>query len=71
MSGKLGKEMISSTRNGLAFSIENKHNLSPAPGSCISCAIEKAVQAIQVSYNSFSGGVLDLGILNNKTMMIH
>lgn len=55
--GRLGKKMISSTRNGLAFSIRNKHSLSPRSGSCVKCGVDKGVEALRIS-GATSGGVL-------------
>jgi len=59
--GRLGKKTISPTRNGLAFSIRNKHNLSPSNGSCVSCGVLKAVEALQTSGASRGGVVVVVG----------
>ncbi|XP_023336847.1 calcium-activated chloride channel regulator 2 [Eurytemora carolleeae] len=55
--GRLGPRVISSTRNGLAFSIRTKHNLSPRTGSCIKCGVMKGIEALQISGTS-RGGVI-------------
>ena len=53
----LGPTTDPESRDGLAFSIKNKYNLSPSSGSCIRCGIEKAVEALTTS-GSTHGGVL-------------
>jgi len=53
----LGTELTSKVRNGLAFSIKNKYNLSPSTGSCVRCGVVKAIEALQTSGSS-SGGVI-------------
>ena len=53
----LGPTADPESRDGLAFSIKNKYNLSPSTGSCIRCGIEKAVEALTTSGSSY-GGVL-------------
>jgi calcium-activated chloride channel regulator 4 len=53
----LGPTTDPASRDGLAFSIKNKYNLSPSSGSCIRCGIEKAVEALTTS-GSVHGGVL-------------
>lgn len=53
----LGPMTGAEARDGLAFSIKNKYNLSPSSGSCIRCGIEKAVEALTTS-GSTHGGVL-------------
>ena len=55
---RLGKKTISPTRNELAFSIRNKHNLSPSNGSCVTCGLLKAVEALQGSGGVSRGGVV-------------
>ena len=53
----LGPKTSPQTRDGLAFSIKNKYNLSPSTGSCVRCGIIKAIESLQVS-GSPHGGVL-------------
>ena len=53
----LGPKTNPQTRNGLAFSIKNKYNLSPSSGSCIRCGIVKALESLQTS-GSQQGGVV-------------
>ena len=55
----LGPRASPKTRNGLAYSIKNKYNLSPSTGSCVRCGISKAIEALQTSGSS-SGGVVVL-----------
>ena len=40
-------------RNGLAFSIQNKHNLSPKIGNCLNCAVDVAIKELQVKASKF------------------
>ena len=52
---KLGANMVSSTRNSLAFSINSKHNLSPKSEiSCVRCAVDTALEALLTSSNGVS-----------------
>ena len=44
----LGPRTSPQTRDGLAFSIKNKYNLSPSSGSCVRCGIIKAIESLQV-----------------------
>ena len=53
----LGPKANPQTRDGLAFSIKNKYNLSPSTGSCVRCGIVKAIESLQTS-GSPHGGVL-------------
>ena len=53
--GRLGGGARPGIRNGLAFSIRNKHNLSPKAGGCIRCAVEKSIEALQTSGSSRDG----------------
>ena len=46
---RLGPRANPQTRNGLAFSIKNKYNLSPSSGSCVRCGIERALEALQTA----------------------
>ena len=44
---KLGASMVSPIRNSLAFSINNRHNLSPKSElSCVRCAVNTALEAL-------------------------
>ena len=54
---RLGPRSSSQTRDGLAFSIKNKYNLSPSTGSCVRCGIIKAIESLQISGSPY-GGVL-------------
>ena len=53
----LGPKTQSQTRDGLAFSIKNKYNLSPSSGSCVRCGIIKAIESLKLSGSPY-GGVL-------------
>ena len=65
------------SRDGLAFSIKNKYNLSPSTGSCIRCGIEKAVEALTTSGSHYGGvvivisrgGFTSLGLSDEKEVL--
>ena len=60
---KLGASMVSPIRNSLAFSINNRHNLSPKSElSCVRCAVDTALEALLMNNGnagtSSEGGVV-------------
>ena len=68
--GRLGPRVISSTRNGLAFSIRTKHNLSPRTGSCIKCGVMKGIEALQSSGTSRGGIIIIISRGDSSSLSI-
>ena len=72
----LGPKTSPQTRDGLAFSIKNKYNLSPSTGSCVRCGIIKAIESLQVSGSPYGGvlivisrgGITSLSLSEEKEM---
>ena len=73
---RLGPVSGSQTRDGLAFSIKNKYNLSPSTGSCVRCGIIKAIESLQISGSPYGGvlivisrgGITSLSLSEEKEM---
>ena len=63
---RLGASMVSSVRNNLAFSINNKHNLSPKSGSCVRCAVDKSIEALTSRPSDAEAGIIILITRDNS-----